>query len=160
MPEDKLIQDKGRHHWVCSSWKRQTETDREWETGEREEGKRDGVERQEAVFHEVLTARRCICMKRWHLGLSQFYICSTVRDNRVFTSFLSVCAKSRLCKASVLKFITGTERFWALLVFWKTTCRYVLITALLLWRDIMTKATLVEKAFNWRLAYSFRGLVH
>lgn len=30
----------------------------------------------------------------------------------------------------------------------------------LLWEDIMTKATLTKKTFNWELAYSFRGLVH
>lgn len=103
MLADKLIQDKGRHHWVCSSWKRETETDREWETERQEregKGREMGVERQEGVSMKFWLPGGYLCMKRWHWGLSQLYICSAVMDNRVFASFLSVCAKSRLCKAS------------------------------------------------------------
>lgn len=37
---------------------------------------------------------------------------------------------------------------------------YVLVTILLLSRDTMTKGTLFKKAFNWGLAYSFRGWIH
>lgn len=34
-----------------------------------------------------------------------------------------------------------------------------LATILLLGGDTMTKATLIEERFNWRVVYSFRGLV-
>lgn len=50
--------------------KEKTETDRECETEKQKEregkGRDMGVERQEAVFHDVLSARRYLCMKRWH----------------------------------------------------------------------------------------------
>jgi hypothetical protein len=37
----------------------------------------------------------------------------------------------------------------------------ILVTVLLLWRDTKTTAVLMEKEpFNWRFAYSFRGLAH
>lgn len=50
--------------------KEKTETDRECETEKQKEregkGRDMGVERQEAVFHDVLSARGYLCMKRWH----------------------------------------------------------------------------------------------
>ena len=63
------------------------------------------------------------------------------------------------------KGLVSCQRPWHLIVFYIFKCTAsdrmwgLLVTVLLLWKDTMTKATLKKKTFNWRSAYSFRGLV-